>query len=404
MRPLHILAFASLLAVPFFNACGGNHCSGFGGDNCEDNDSGVKYNDAGQPIDDAGNPIGFDGGCAFCGVDSGDGSTSGGCNPNPANFDVPGNNCDDDGDGIVDNPQGTCDTGLPANPSAAQLAKAIGICPATGDTWGVTSATFSQGYNKTTPAPAAKQAGALATFGTNVKARQGSALGIISSGYAAPQDCAGGNFNGSVDCAGTGAGTAPPGYPKTVTGCTIASNVNNVINVTLQVKVPANAQGFSFDFNFYSGEWPDFVCTTYNDSFVAWLTSTAWKGNGTDYNISFDSNKNPINVNNGFFQACYPAGTDCPNMQSAATCTLGESELIGTGFDDKQDYCGNGNSTGGGATGWLTTTAPVTPGETITLQFMVWNTGDDEYDSLALLDNWQWVATQTSVTTTRPPN
>src|SRR5262245_646878 len=30
------------------------------------------------------------------------------CAPNPANYDIPGNNCDDDGDGQVDNPP-ACD-------------------------------------------------------------------------------------------------------------------------------------------------------------------------------------------------------------------------------------------------------------------------------------------------------
>ena len=167
--------------------------------------------------------------------------------------------------------------------------------------------------------------------------------------------------------------------------------------------VAASAQ---VTFNFYSGELPDFVCTEFNDSFVAWLTSSAWKGKGGDFNISFDSQSNPINVNNGFFQVCSPAGTQCSNMKTAATCSLGENQLLGTGFDVKQDYCGTGNSntTGGGATGWLTTTAPVAPGETITLQFMVWNTGDTAYDSSVLLDNWQWQATDQSVTTTRPPN
>ena len=246
----------------------------------------------------------------------------------------------------------------------------------------------------------------LAKFGSMVTPRQGSPLGVISSGYAAANDCGAGNFNGSFNCAGTGAGAAPPGYPKAAGGCTISNNVNNVMNVVLQVKVPANAKGFSFDFNFYSGEWPDFVCTTFNDSFVAWLTSSAWTGKSGDFNISFDSNNNPVSVNNNFFQVCSPAGTQCSNMKSPATCTLGESQLLGTGFDMKQDYCGTGNSntTDGGATGWLTTTAPVTPNETITLQFMVWNTGDDAYDSSVLLDNWQWQATDQSVTTTRPPN
>src|SRR5512143_431425 len=165
--------------------------------------------------DDGGNPPpGGDSGCPFCGIDGG--NTDGGpaaCNPNPANFDVPGNNCDDDGDGIVDNPQGACDTGLPVkSPAAAQFAKAIGICPNKGDTWGVTSATYTQGYNNTTP-PDAQQYGTGATFGTGVKARQGSVLGILSSGVAAAQDCGTGEFKGNV-CTSTGAGAPPTGYPK----------------------------------------------------------------------------------------------------------------------------------------------------------------------------------------------
>ena len=389
MKLIHLFGLSSAIAL----ACGGGHFQ--------------TFDDAGNPLDDAGNPIKGDSGCPFCGVDGGGGDSGGPfvCTPDPGNFDIPGNGCDDDGDGIVDNPQGACDTGLPANPSATQLAQAIGLCPNKGDTWGVVSAKFTQGYQNNT-APNAKQAGALPKFGTNVSPRQGSSIGIISSGLAAAQDCALGNFNGSFNCAGTGGGAAPPGYPKTVSGCPILNNVNNVMNVVLQVKVPNNAKGFSFDFNFFSGEWPDFVCTEFNDSFVAWLTSAAWKGKSGDFNISFDSQNNPINVNNGFFQVCSPAGTNCSNMQSPATCKLGESQLIGTGFDDKQDYCGTGNSntTGGGATGWLTTTAPVQPGETITLQFMVWNTGDQAYDSSVLLDNWQWTGADTSVTTTRPPN
>jgi hypothetical protein len=47
-------------------------------------------------------------------------------------------------------------------------------------------------------------------------------------------------------------------------------------------------------------------------------------------------------------------------------------------------------SSGGGATGWLTSTAPVTPGETITLEFIIWDTGDNQYDSSVLLDYLTW--------------
>jgi hypothetical protein len=378
------------LAALVFVGCSGSH-------NTFDEDGGADAN--------TDSPFGNSDACPFCGVDAGgDGAAT--CNPNPANFDIPGNGCDDDGDGIVDNPIGLCDMGLPtASPSAKQLAQSIGICPDMGVTWGVTSATYTQGVGSKM-APMAQQYGTTAKYGTNVPARQGSALGILSTGVAAAMDCGDGQDKGNI-CSSTGPGAPPAGYPKPATGCPISTVANDVVDLVLQIKVPANAKGFTFDFNFYSGEWPEWVCTEFNDSFVAWLTSTAWKGTAGDFNISFDTKNNPVSVNNNFFQACSPAnaivGCDGTTMSTDA-CTLGNKELQGTGFFISGDNeCGQTDS-GGGATGWLTTQAPVTPGETLTLQFMIWNTGDEAYDSTVLIDNWNWVATDTSVTTTRPPN
>jgi hypothetical protein len=389
MRSIHWLGALVLVG------CGNANSSPFDTDSGAGDDGGDH--DGGIANDDAG--------CPFCGVDASDGA-SGGCNPNPANYDIPGNGCDDDDDGIIDNPQGLCDTGLPTtSPSAAQFAKSIGICPDKGTTWGVTSATYTQGASST-KAPMAQQYGDLAKFGTNVPARQGTVLGILSTGVAADQDCGDGQDKGNI-CSSTGAGSPPTGYPKAATGCPISNVANDVVDVVLKIQVPANAKGFSFDFNFYSGEWPEWVCTEFNDSFVAWLTSTAWKGKSGDFNISFDTKNNPVSVNNNFFQACSPANATvgCDGSSSSTdACTLGNKELQGTGFFISGDNeCGQTDS-GGGATGWLTTQAPVTPGEIITLQFMIWNTGDEAYDSSVLIDNWNWVPSDTSVSTTRPPN
>ena len=58
--------------------------------------------------------------------------------------------------------------------------------------------------------------------------------------------------------------------------------------------------------------------------------------------------------------------------------------------------------TGGGATGWLTTTAPVSPGEVITIQFIIWDTGDANWDSSVLLDHFTWQPGTTTTGTTRP--
>ena len=52
--------------------------------------------------------------------------TPAGCAPSVANFDIPGNGCDDDNDGIVDN-GGACDQGLPVTGDASLFAREIDL-------------------------------------------------------------------------------------------------------------------------------------------------------------------------------------------------------------------------------------------------------------------------------------
>ncbi len=346
------------------------------------------------PGDDSGNPFDPD-------ATTGDGGGTPQCNPSPDNFEVPGNNCDDDGDGQVDNVAGPCDNGLAITGDAAAFAKSIGLCK------GVVSATFTQGYNNTT-APSNDQHGILTKFGNVIKPKQGSNLGVLSSGFAREYNGLSGTavfrgFSGAM----TGTGAAPPGYPKASPACpnaSISTTVKDVINLKLQVKVPANAKGFSFQFNFFSGEWPEFVCTQFNDSFIAYLTSKAFNS-GKPENISFDANKNPVNVNNGFFDRCSPSSLTCSNFPpNYKACASGDSELQGTGYFASGAHCSGTTDSGGGATGWLQTKAPVQPGETITIEFMIWDTGDQAWNSSVLLDSWAWEATDTQVGTVRGPN
>ena len=42
------------------------------------------------------------------------------------------------------------------------------------------------------------------------------------------------------------------------------------------------------------------------------------------------------------------------------------------------------------------------PGETFTLDLMIWDTGDGELDSSVLLDNFQWVAGEVVTSDGRP--
>jgi hypothetical protein len=350
------------------------------------------------------------------------------CAPNPANYDIPGNGCDDDGDGKVDNVT-ICDNGTmpPANltaaGTAADMMAAMGLCQLADSThWGVVSATYTNGHTQTGPGTNNfdEQHGTLSTFGSVIVPREGSLLGALSSGSATATDSdMGPQFKGGKNgmqgsgggLFGTGgnSGDVPSGFPAASKGCpTLLAEVNDVIDVKVQLKVPANAKGFSFDFDFWSGEWPDYVCTTYNDSFIAYLTSAAFQ-NGTAGNISFDTNGNAVSVDNNFFQSC-TAGTEtgCQGGTTAtATCSLGPGELAGTGFDDpEQAYCGKVKSTSGGATSWLTSTAPAKPGETLSIEFLIWDTGDYNYDSSVLLDNWTWQPQEvpaTPITQPSPP-
>jgi len=135
---------------------------------------------------------------------------------------------------------------------------------------------------------------------------------------------------------------------------------------------------------------------------VAWLQSTAWGGHGTgDFNLAFDQTGNCISVNSPFLTRC-TAGTPtgCSGtVAGTATCPGGPTELQGTGFYNLGVYC-TSQSTGGGATGWLTTTAPVMGGEIITLQFIIWDTGDALYDSSVLVDHLTWYGTPKAAETT----
>ena len=127
--------------------------------------------------------------------------------------------------------------------------------------------------------------------------------------------------------------------------------------LTLSLQVPTWSSSFSFRLNFMSAEYPEWINAGYNDFFWANLSSGAFNGN-----ISFDGNGDPINVDNNFFNV------------------ISSSALSGTGMEGGV----------GGGTGWLTTTSPVIPGETVTLELTIGDVGDGIYDSIVLLDDFQW--------------
>jgi hypothetical protein len=168
------------------------------------------------------------------------------------------------------------------------------------------------------------------------------------------------------------------------------------------------------------------VCSAFNDFFLALLDSTFVPGPGespnpADKNLAFydpppaGGTTYPVGVNlafgnTGLFQACLNGPTGCGGGSvpgNTNTCT-GTAGLVGTGFDvvnppsqflNDPGWCPPSNLAGGGTT-WLNMNGNVKPGETIEIRFVIWDTGDPWYDSVVLLDRFQWSVTPSQPGTT----
>jgi hypothetical protein len=88
-----------------------------------------------------------------------------------------------------------------------------------------------------------------------------------------------------------------------------------------------------------------------------------------------------------------PAGSACAGDGTGGPC--GALMIMG-------DVSTDPNIPQGGATGWLTTTSPVTPGEDVTLHFIIFDEGDHILDSSVLIDNFRWAATGVPSPSTGP--
>jgi hypothetical protein len=136
--------------------------------------------------------------------------------------------------------------------------------------------------------------------------------------------------------------------------------VHDLHKLRLELTAPAWARSFSFDFNFFSSEYPEYVNQDFNDTFYAVLEAPS-TNNGGPTNIAFDANDRAIEVDNNYFQNPFHP---IPNT--------------GTGFDRH------------GSTGWLRTSWSIRGGERFVLTFSIHDEGDAIYDSLVVLDNFQW--------------
>jgi hypothetical protein len=311
---------------------------------------------------------------------------------NPGAIEVAGDGVDNNCDGQVDeNPNATCSSGtnFDADVSVAKalaLLHAMDICQdSVNGSWGIVPGSYSLTRADGSGSVTYTQVGIDTQFGngTNVP-KLGPNFAVLSAGHARD----GSDPDPTATISYTYVTGSPPAdfvaphggvLPSTGAGCPNGSGANDSVRLRVQLKAPSNANSFSFQFRFYSQEYTTWTCTSYNDFFITMLDTTWTPGPGqtaipADKNICFDSNGSYISVNsNQFFTTCTPkSGYPCPD---------GTAGLAGTGYQGE-----------GGATKWLQTTAPVKPGETITLRFVIWDTSDQAWDSSVLIDNFRWSA------------
>jgi len=302
----------------------------------------------------------------------------------PGAVEVAGDNTDNNCNGQVDEPVGGCDaTVAPGTTLPGDYARAAEICG------GVSSSSFMSGAS-------ADGRAIMASFGTSWTPKAGSRFFMLSSGKA----LAGTSGYSPQDGTSFGISVADPATGR---------QVNDLNALTLTLKVPQNAKSFSFDFAFFSAEFPEWVGSSFNDRFVAVLTSQALPAQfGASAcaipgetgcrrgNVSFDGNGKEVSVNNSYFTVCQPDLQEAPG----APCNPALVPLLaGTGYDQDDQ----GRPMGGGS-GWLTTKAPVKPGETIQLQFAVFDEADWILDSAVIVDNFRWEAASVQGPTTTPIN
>jgi hypothetical protein len=339
---------------------------------------------------------------------------------NPGAFDAPGNNLDDDCDGMIDNTLLLCDQGLVSNSAMAMdYAKAIDICQTAtmaDKKWGVVDAQLTLADGTGVPDP--QEYAIRAHFGTGVLPQGGVNMALISSGVAAGKGDMNPAYHDFVSYSGTMTSPFPADFAAAhggnlpnAPGCPDPAGAvaNDPVMLTLTVRVPSNAKSFSLKSNFFSAEFPEWTCTQYNDFFVVLLDSTyaGSPANPMDKNLAFYTqpgtmNTYPVGVNlaygnTGLFTQCVNGATGCLGTPGTISTCTGVTELTQTGFDDPASGECDTNSLKGGGTGWLTTSGNVAPGELMKLRIAIWDTSDHLYDSLAVIDGFQW-----SVDTSQP--
>ena len=263
-------------------------------------------------------------------------------------------------------------TGLTAN----GLAQALGACPPS-----LTAASYRLSDGSAPGAPALldmsdKQSSILDAFGTGgVVPRAGGAMVALSSGTARDATQPGfvptqpGNAYTHPSTGPTqfmsAHGNLFPGLGDCPDG---ANSTNDSVGLRLEFTVPAGADRLVFDWRYFTADYPEWVCSAFEDYALAIVVTGTSPSLPVDRNVMLDSAGRPIS-------------TDSVDIDYCTGCSAGTAELLNTGYPANE----------AGATGWRTASIPVVPEETLVVHLLVFDVSDNSFDNLVLFDNLRWL-------------
>ena len=297
----------------------------------------------------------------------------------PLSLEIPGDGLDNDCNGVIDDAVPTdcdCQAPNPGETASETMAKSIGMCNP------ILINNVSTSGN-----PIAY--GAFTDWGAVVP-RTSSVPGdglpanncrfmILSTGRARVADP-----QGSLESDLGISGAVDPAPASLQDG----AEIHDLTQFHMTLVIPSNVFGFSFDYIFLTSEYPEWICSEFNDTFYGLATGDPAINGGQLTNLTFDVPGGQINTNNQWIE-------QAPNWSLS---------IAGTGYEDAEPFpmCGLGSGIPGctppnpcpafigSTTGWLRTTSPATPGATVTITFSIHDEGDGVLDSAVAIDNFQW--------------
>jgi hypothetical protein len=190
---------------------------------------------------------------------------------------------------------------------------------------------------------------------------------------------------------------------------------HDIFEWRIQLSAPAEAEAFRFRYVFFSVEYDEYISSGFNDKFYVILQAPS-TSSGQPTVINFTECRDPfyydficpsddygcqvgerycyLTVNSALSECCwFPANSDyVDNSDTLDACPGGfaQTDISGTGFECAYNKWEDSEHSGS-STGWLQTSWPIQAGETFTLTFHIHDTSDGIYDSLVILDSFQFL-------------